>query len=67
MAKVFKDLSILALNEIGFSDQYVSSTPVVLHAGLNDLLRRMPIAMTIKNEESDAFSEVEYKNMTTQS
>ena len=50
MAKIFKELFTSTLNGKGV--QYVSSTPVVLHAGLYDQLRRMQINETIRNEEN---------------
>ena len=42
MAKIFEELFTLNLNKIAVNVWYVSSTtPVVLHAGLNDQLGRM--------------------------
>ena len=43
IAKTFKELFTLNLNGTVVSVQYVSSTPVVLHTGLTDQLRRMQI------------------------
>ena len=51
MAKIFEELFIPTLNGIAGSVRYVSSTPVVLNAGLNKL-RRMKITKTVRNEEN---------------
>ena len=40
----------------------MSSTPVVLHAGLNDQSRHMQLRETKKTEGSDALFEVKYKH-----
>ena len=52
MAKSFKECFTTTLNGIAVNVQYVSSTPVVLRAGLNDLLQRMQINELIRNEET---------------
>ena len=38
LAKIFEELFTPNLNAIALSHRYVSSTPVSLHAGLNDQL-----------------------------
>ena len=52
MAKTFEELFTPTLKGIAVSVQYVSSTPVVLHAGLADQLRRMQANEMVRNEEN---------------
>ena len=52
MTNIFQELFIPTLNGIAVSDQYVSFTPIVLHAGLNDQLRRMQTNKTLRNDEN---------------
>ena len=49
MAKIFEELLTTTLNKIAISVWYVSAKPVVLHAGLDDQLRRMQMTEKIRN------------------
>ena len=64
--KDFEELFTLTLNGIVVSVWYVSSTPVVLHAKLNDQLRRRNKMFRQhemkKTEDSDSFSQAEYRH-----
>ena len=56
---IFEELFTPTLNWRAISVQYVSSMPVVLHAGLKDQLRRTQINKVTRNkktEDSDAFA-----------
>ena len=52
MAKTFEKLFTHILNRIAVRVLYVSSTPLIQHAGLNDQLRRMQIKKMIRNIEN---------------
>ena len=52
IAKIFEELFTPTLNGIAVSVWYVSSTQDILHAGLNNQLRRTQIKNTIRNEEN---------------
>ena len=52
IAKTFEELFASTWNGIAVNVWYVSCTPVVLHAGLNDHLRRMLINEMIRNDET---------------
>ena len=52
MAKTFEKLFTPTLNKLAVSVRYVSATPVVLQARLNDQLRHMQITKMIRKEEN---------------
>ena len=51
-SKIFQELFTPTLNWITVGVQYMSSTPLILHAGLNHQLRRMQMKRIMKNDEN---------------
>ena len=65
MAKIFEELFTLNLNKIAVNVWYVSSTtPVVLHAGLNDQLGRMQMNKQYKKALLSSVFLLPKRNMT---
>ena len=54
MTKIFIELLAPTLNKIAISAWFVSSTPVDLHAGLNDQSQSLQINNTIRNKTKDS-------------